>query len=105
MYECCNIWHSSENSIFPGLVCLKISGKSIIIDIDTETKERSKCTISEINLKNSENVKVFSEFLGISQNYLSEIETGRHVPSLKQISNMAIKMNTTIAKLLGEKSA
>jgi DNA-binding XRE family transcriptional regulator len=61
--------------------------------------------LKKFRKRKSMSQKEFSEFLGISQNYLSEIETGRHVPSLKQISNMAIKMNTTIAKLLGEKSA
>jgi transcriptional regulator with XRE-family HTH domain len=49
--------------------------------------------------------KEFSQFLGISQNYLSEIETGVHVPSLKKIEKIAQKMNTTVIKLLGEKSA
>jgi DNA-binding XRE family transcriptional regulator len=43
----------------------------------------------------------FSQFLGISQNYLSEIETGVHVPSLKQLAKISEKMNTTVAKLLG----
>jgi transcriptional regulator with XRE-family HTH domain len=49
--------------------------------------------------------KEFSTFLGISQNYLSEIETGVHVPSLKQIEKIAQRMNTTVPKLLEEKSA
>jgi len=49
--------------------------------------------------------KEFSQFLGISQNYLSEIENGIHTPSLKQISKFAEKMNTTVSRLLGEKSA
>jgi transcriptional regulator with XRE-family HTH domain len=49
--------------------------------------------------------KEFSAFLGISQNYLSEIETGVHLPSLKQIAKIAEKLNTTVAKLLNEKSA
>lgn len=47
----------------------------------------------------------FAEFLGISQNYLSEIENGVHIPSLKKISQLAEKMNTTVAKLLGDKTA
>lgn len=47
----------------------------------------------------------FSKFLGISQNYLSEIETGVHVPSLNKIKMIAEKMNTTVVKLLDEKSA
>lgn len=47
----------------------------------------------------------FAEFLGISQNYLSEIESGKYVPSLKTLVQIAEKLNTTISKLLGEKSA
>jgi transcriptional regulator with XRE-family HTH domain len=47
----------------------------------------------------------FAHFLGISQNYLSEIENGVHVPSLKKLTQIAEKLNTTVTKLLGEKTA
>jgi hypothetical protein len=47
----------------------------------------------------------FAQFLGISQNYLSEVENGVYTPSLKKLSQIAGKLNTTVQKLLSEKSA
>ena len=47
----------------------------------------------------------FSEILGISQNYLSEIENGIHIPPVKKLVQFAEKLNTTVTKLLDEKTA
>jgi transcriptional regulator with XRE-family HTH domain len=47
----------------------------------------------------------FAQFLEISQNYLSEIESGKYIPSWKKLEKIANKLNTTVAKLIEEKTA
>jgi DNA-binding XRE family transcriptional regulator len=95
-----------------GCVSLQISENPIIILIEIEINKRRINQMFNIGEKlkkyrtrKAMSQKEFSKFLGISQNYLSEIESGIHIPSLKTISIIAEKMNTTVSKLLGEKTA
>ena len=88
---------------------MKTSKKSIIIYIDRESEEMQMFNIGDklktYRKRKSMSQQEFAQLLGISQNYLSEIESGKHIPSLKTISQIAEKIHTTVPKLLGEKTA
>jgi XRE family transcriptional regulator, fatty acid utilization regulator len=88
---------------------LQTSKKSIIINTDRESEVNAMFNVGEklkkYRQRKSMSQQEFAKLLGISQNYLSEIESGIHTPSLKMLINISQKMNTTIQKLISEKSA
>lgn len=74
---------------------LNIWGESMHIDFN-ELGLRIKKRRRELNLKQNE----LSEMLGISNNYLSNIENGHSIPSLEVFSDICIKLKITPDLLL-----
>lgn len=74
---------------------LIIRGENMHIDFN-ELGIRIKKRRRELNLKQNE----LSEMLGISNNYLSNIENGHSIPSLEVFSDICIKLKITPDLLL-----
>ena len=74
---------------------LNIWGENMHIDFN-ELGLRIKKRRRELNLKQNE----LSEMMGISNNYLSNIENGHSIPSLEVFSDICIKLKITPDLLL-----
>lgn len=77
------------------IIFLIIWGESMHIDFN-ELGLRIKKRRRELNLKQNE----LSEMLGISNNYLSNIENGHSIPSLEVFSDICVKLKITPDLLL-----
>ena len=77
------------------IIFLIIWGENMHIDFN-ELGIRIKKRRRELNLKQNE----LSEMLGISNNYLSNIENGHSIPSLEVFSDICIKLKITPDLLL-----
>lgn len=77
------------------IIFLIIWGESMHIDFN-ELGIRIKKRRRELNLKQNE----LSEMLGISNNYLSNIENGHSIPSLEVFSDICVKLKITPDLLL-----
>jgi hypothetical protein len=86
---------------------LKTSENSIIIYADRESEVSAMFNIGgklkKYRKRKNMSQQEFAQFLGISQNYLSEIENDIYTPSLKKIAQFAVKLNISVQKLLSEK--
>lgn len=77
------------------IIFLITRGENMHIDFN-ELGIRIKKRRRELNLKQNE----LSEMLGISNNYLSNIENGHSIPSLEVFSDICIKLKITPDLLL-----